>query len=263
MAVTSPTPCAGCTALSPTLKSGDGACGICGMAPGGPGGSGRPEGRFERGPECLAEGGGLGGTECLAERGGLGGTECRASGGALERGTAGSCRVPAAALEGAGAGGVDGEATTLAGGGVTGATVAGRAGALSARFPLGLAREAEATEARAPTDRGEVTELVRTVGGICLACAEVCAPRKRSEPGSATTSERPPSTTAERISPGDPQARESPVLRAYPYQVLLADGERCFRVGYPHPVDLDSSLLDQPPCFAGRNHQVRLPQRPR
>src|SRR5580704_4987838 len=44
IAVTSPTPCEGCTALSPTLKSGAGTSGSGAMAiPGG--GPGRPDGR--------------------------------------------------------------------------------------------------------------------------------------------------------------------------------------------------------------------------
>src|ERR1700690_415100 len=54
IAVTSPTPWAGWTALSPTWKSGDGAWGIGGMEPGGPG---RPGGRVE-----VGRGGGAGGS---------------------------------------------------------------------------------------------------------------------------------------------------------------------------------------------------------
>jgi hypothetical protein len=107
------------------------------MAPGGPGGGGRPEDRFDKGIAWRAEGGGLGGTEC------------RASGWALERESDGAAgRAAGAPIAGRGAiGGADGVATTRAGGGETGATVAVRARALSARFPCGLASELEATAA--------------------------------------------------------------------------------------------------------------------
>src|SRR5579864_669747 len=55
IAVTSPTPCAGCTALSPTWKSGAGAWGMGGMDPGGPG-------RIGGLADCVRGGGGGGST---------------------------------------------------------------------------------------------------------------------------------------------------------------------------------------------------------
>src|SRR5579872_3912319 len=70
MAVTSPTPCDGCTALSPTLKSGAGTSGRGGMAmPGG--GPGRCDGRMA----WTGAGGGVEGTSGRpVGTGGAGGT---------------------------------------------------------------------------------------------------------------------------------------------------------------------------------------------